>query len=807
MHLVFLSTLVSPPWGGSEKLWSDAASKALGEGHQVTVFVSDRETIEPQLLAIRKRGGRLVFWPYAPGSLDLLQRIFRKLSFFRPDPPGWWEANLPADADLYCINQGGAICASYIDGLFEAVTRTCRPYVVLARSDCIPYQIDEEWRARAKPFYEGAAAYIGASESTVALARMRLSSALPNGLSLHSPISDYSDNVPGWPADGVLRMACVARLATLDKGQDLLISCLANDVWRDRPFQLTFFGEGPDRAFLSEYATQVGIGSKVTFAGFTPHISEVWANNHLALQPSHVEGTPQSILEAMLCRRPVVATAVGGIPAWLKDGVGGFVAEAPTIQYLGLALERAWENRDRLQEIGIAAREAVLHKLDTDPAGTLFLLLAKAAGLAEHKHDRESAEKAHQAGIKIEKPETTASLDRSISTEPRETLAAGRSRNLLFITTKFSWGGSECLWYETAEKAIKAGHRVTVVLPSTNQIYPRLHALVALGARLLIYRPLGKRSYLHRIARKLSGSKQRETQWWQEHFSERFDAICVSQGGTYCLLQFPGLANWLSESKQPFVLLCHSNRNYSVPTADSRQALRDVFQKAFKICFDAAENARATNRFLAVALPQSIIVQNPISFKDTRQGPWPSSSKALMASVARFELIDKGQDLLLEALSSSVWKERDFELHLYGDGPDKCRLKDLIGFYGLTDKVTLPGYEADIRKIWSCHHLFVLPSLSEGTPLTLIEAQVCGRPALVTRVDGNPDWVEDGVSGFIAEAPTVHHLSIALERAWENRCRWQEMGQAAREMCFEKRDHDPAETLMNMLAQAAECGG
>jgi glycosyltransferase involved in cell wall biosynthesis len=804
MHLVFISTLVSPPWGGSEKLWSDAASKALGEGHQVTVFVSERETTEPQLLAIKMRGAHLVFWPHVAGRPDLIQRIFSKVRRSRSVSAKWWKANLPTDADLYCINQGGVFCASHIDGLLEAVMQAGRPYVVLARSDCIPYQIDDQWRTRAKPFYERAAAYIGASESTVALARRRLVSVLPNALSLHSPISDYSDVVPGWPDGGILRMACVARLATLDKGQDLLISCLAKDVWRDRPFRLTFYGEGPDRAFLSEYATLVGIGSKVTFAGHTSHISEVWANNHLALQPSLVEGTPQSMLEAMLCRRPVVATAVGGIPEWLKEDEGGFLAESPTIHDISEALERAWESRVHLKDAGVKAREICLQKRNPDPAGTLFQLLAKAAGSAEH---RGFAANVNQEAIKIAEPESTASPDRSVSVEPRDKLAGGSSLNFLFITTKVSWGGSEYLWYEAADKAIKAGYRVTIVLPRTNLIYPRLQALVALGARLVVHSPLGKWSYLHRIARKLSGSKQRETQWWQEHFSERFDAICVSQGGSYCLLQFPGLANWLSESKQPFVLLCHSNRNYIVPSADSRQALRDVFPKAFNICFDAAENARATTRFLAVGLPQSIIVQNPISFKDTRSVPWPSSSKVLMANVARFELIDKGQDLLLETLSSSVWKERDFELHLYGDGPDKCRLKDLIGFYGLTDKVTLPGYEADIRKIWSGHHLFVLPSLSEGTPLTLIEAQVCGRPALVTRVDGNPDWVEDGVSGFIAEAPTVHHLSIALGRAWENRLHWQEMGRAAREKCLAKRDPDPAGTLLNMLAEAAESVG
>jgi hypothetical protein len=73
---------------------------------------------------------------------------------------------------------------------------------------------------------------------------------------------------------------------------------------------------------------------------------------------------------------------------------------------------------------------------------------------------------------------------------------------------------------------------------------------------------------------------------------------------------------------------------------------------------------------------------------------------------------------------------------------------------------------------------------------------------LVTNVDGNPDWVEEGRTGFLAEVPTVNHLRLALERAWENRHRWSEMGEAAREACLEKRDVDPGGALLALLREA-----
>jgi glycosyltransferase involved in cell wall biosynthesis len=178
-------------------------------------------------------------------------------------------------------------------------------------------------------------------------------------------------------------MACVGRLLVSNKGQHLLLAALAEDPWRSRPYRLSFYGEGPDRNYLEELVEFYDLGDKVCFAGHTSNVAGIWQRAHVALQPSFVEGAPQSLLEAMLCRRPCVATAVSGIPEWVEEGKTGFFAEAPTVHHLRLALERAWENRHRWMEMGEAAREACLAKRDPDPAGTLLALLREAAGVAK----------------------------------------------------------------------------------------------------------------------------------------------------------------------------------------------------------------------------------------------------------------------------------------------------------------------------------------------------------------------------------------------------------------------------------------
>ena len=72
----------------------------------------------------------------------------------------------------------------------------------------------------------------------------------------------------------------------------------------------------------------------------------------------------------MRCGRPAICTGVGGIPELLEDGKTGFLVPAPTITHVDEALERAWQNRQKLQSMGEAASKAVAVKLPADPIKT-----------------------------------------------------------------------------------------------------------------------------------------------------------------------------------------------------------------------------------------------------------------------------------------------------------------------------------------------------------------------------------------------------------------------------------------------------
>ncbi len=69
-----------------------------------------------------------------------------------------------------------------------------------------------------------------------------------------------------------------------------------------------------------------------------------------------------------------------------------------------------------------------------------------------------------------------------------------------------------------------------------------------------------------------------------------------------------------------------------------------------------------------------------------------------------------------------------------------------------------------------------MPSRLEGQSLTLIEAMNFKRACIVTQVGGIEELIEDGKSGFIAAYPCSAAIEHALERAWEKRDDWEQMG-------------------------------
>jgi sugar transferase (PEP-CTERM/EpsH1 system associated) len=140
-------------------------------------------------------------------------------------------------------------------------------------------------------------------------------------------------------------------------------------------------------------------------------------------------------------------------------------------------------------------------------------------------------------------------------------------------------------------------------------------------------------------------------------------------------------------------------------------------------------------------------------------------SSFVIGTVGRMQAV-KDQLNLTKAfiLAASLLPEKRDQLRLVmaGDGPLRLQCEKLLIDAGLGHQAWLPGARDDVASLMRGMDLFVLPSLAEGISNTILEAMACGLGVIATDVGGNPELVEDGVTGSLVPAANPESLAKAI---------------------------------------------
>lgn len=147
----------------------------------------------------------------------------------------------------------------------------------------------------------------------------------------------------------------VGRLAGV-KGPDVALEAFSAVVREEPHARLVFVGEGHLRPYLERRATRLGIREQVCLAGHLYQPDDVIAAADVVILPSRNEGFGHALLEAMALGRPVVATAVGGVPDIVEDGVNGLLVPPNDRSALAGAILRLLRDRPLADRLGRAAR-------------------------------------------------------------------------------------------------------------------------------------------------------------------------------------------------------------------------------------------------------------------------------------------------------------------------------------------------------------------------------------------------------------------------------------------------------------------
>lgn len=352
MHI--LHSEASGHWGGQEMRTLMDAVRFLRAGHRVTILAPPRAA----LTARAREAGletvplRLGHPPWSPAVVARLTRLFKRL--------GAEVVHTHSSADSWAAGLAARLAGA-------ALVRT--------RHICAPMEHRVLGRRLIKPVYRLPDALIATSaairDTLAALGveprRLHL---LPSGIDLDRfrPRQDVAALRSALGLAGAPVVTMVAMLRP-EKRADLFLeaAALLARSFPEALFLLAGHAEQVYLAALKEQAERLGIAARVRFLGHREDVPELIAASDVCVLPSAGnEGTPQAVIQYLAMARPVVATAVGGVPEVIEEGRTGLLVRPGDAAQLSGSVAWLLGNPERAQAMAGAGRWLVTQRFDAD---------------------------------------------------------------------------------------------------------------------------------------------------------------------------------------------------------------------------------------------------------------------------------------------------------------------------------------------------------------------------------------------------------------------------------------------------------
>jgi glycosyltransferase involved in cell wall biosynthesis len=222
------------------------------------------------------------------------------------------------------------------------------------------------------------------------------------------------------------------------------------------------------------------------------------------------------------------------------------------------------------------------------------------------------------------------------------------------------------------------------------------------------------------------------------------------------------LAAW--RCNKPVVATCHNWIGGTAALGIYNHLDRMALKK-----FDAlaAVSDAVAQRLLAFGVPAGKIktIANGIDVKAfERAEPRPLltvEGSTVVGVVARLDM-QKGFEYLLQAARELCKTFRGLKIVIAGEGSDRNAIEEMIRQYGLQSSVVLAGQQSDMPGVYAAIDVFVLPSLNEGLPMTVLEAMAASKPVIATRVGAIPNVIKDGENGLLVAPKDSEGLRNAI---------------------------------------------
>ena len=369
------------------------------------------------------------------------------------------------------------------------------------------------------------------------------------------------------------------------------------------------------------------------------------------------------------------------------------------------------------------------------------------------------------------------------------------NKKILFITDIGSpWGGSEELWSKTAERLVEKGFNVSASLPWFGTIHSKVKILMDKGIQVYF-----RKNKLRDLSTKFNRKFNKTIIPLKSEINKRIDTIkpdyiIFSQSHIFSAYESMIYAN---SKGIKYFSVSQLNSELSWPNDSNFMNYREAFKGAIMNYFVSQGNLDLLQTQLAFKLENSKVIRNPYNFDSIPNIKWVENEKLKFAYVGRLDFVHKGIDILFKAFSEPEWRERNFELNIYGSGSIKLA-KELANYLEVPN-IKFKGHVNSVVDIWRENHILVMASRYEGMPLSMIEANFCKRPIIAPDVAGHAELIKDGITGFLYEAPNSRLLNKKLNIVWDNKHNLESMGLKAFDTIIKKYSEDPVKAFENDL--------
>jgi glycosyltransferase involved in cell wall biosynthesis len=138
---------------------------------------------------------------------------------------------------------------------------------------------------------------------------------------------------------------------------------------------------------------------------------------------------------------------------------------------------------------------------------------------------------------------------------------------------------------------------------------------------------------------------------------------------------------------------------------------------------------------------------------------------------------EKGLTYLLTACAELTASGVPLRVLIIGEGPQRDELERFSRQLGLGDQVVFAGFQENVARWLVCIDVFVLPSLTEGTPMALLEAMAYGVPAVASAVGGVPQVIKHGETGLLVSPGKAEEIGSAINALFRDPAERQKLAQ------------------------------